>query len=366
MFIYDYYANRKDQHLDLARHQYNAETARDFEEARFVHQSLPEMSVEDVDISTTVAGIEFPTPYYINAMTGGTEKTGEINQTIGILSCLTKTPVASGSVSAAIKDPEVAKTFSVLRFENPKGIIFANLGAHHDVENAKRAVDLLEANALQIHLNAPQEIVMPEGDRDFSMWISNIENIVREIEVPVIVKEVGFGMSRETVEQLTSIGVKTVDVSGTGGTDFVKIESARRILDSYDFLEGWGNSTVVSLVEVMNMPQELRPQVLASGGVKNPLDIIKALSLGADAVGLSNRFLQIFTSNRGLEPALSELNDFKTYTREIMTLLGARNVAELRQKDIILGANVQRWCEARGIDWKQYANRSAKFKNVRQ
>ncbi|MET3644745.1 type 2 isopentenyl-diphosphate Delta-isomerase [Streptococcus gallinaceus] len=366
MFIYDYFANRKDQHVDLALHQYCEETARDFEEARFVHQSLPQMSVEDVDISTTVAGIELPTPYYINAMTGGTKKTGEINQTIGIMSCLSKTPVASGSVSAAIKDPEVAKTFSVLRFENPKGIIFANLGAHHDVENAKRAVDLLEANALQIHLNAPQELVMSEGDRDFSMWLTNIEKIVKEIEVPVIVKEVGFGMSRETVEQLTSVGVQTIDVSGTGGTDFVKIESARRVLDSYDFLEGWGNSTVASLVEAMNMPDQIRPQVLASGGVKNPLDIIKALSLGADAVGLSNRFLKIFTSERGLEPMLSELNSFKDYTRSLMTLVGARNVAELRQKDIILGANVQRWCEARGIDWKQYASRSANHRNVRK
>ena len=199
--------NRKDQHVMLASQQYSRESAPDFEETRFVHHSLPQLKVQDVDYSTSVAGLDLQTPFFINAMTGGTEETGRINRVLGILGFLAKIPVASGSVSAAIKDPSVAETFSVIRRENPKGIVFANLGAHHDVENAKRAVDLLEANALQIHVNAPQEILMPEGDRDFSNWLTNIETLVREIEVPVIVKEVGFGMSRETVKQLASVGI---------------------------------------------------------------------------------------------------------------------------------------------------------------
>ncbi len=365
MIQYDYFGlDRKDQHVGLANQQFSLESSSDFEQTRFVHHSLPEMKTDDVDLSTQVAGLDFDIPFFINAMTGGSEKTGQINRFLGILGHFGKIPLASGSVSAAIKDPSVADTFSVMRRENPYGIIFANLGAHHDVENAKRAVDLLEANALQIHVNAPQEIIMPEGDRDFSMWLKNIETLVRELEVPIIVKEVGFGMSRETIAQLASVGVQTVDISGTGGTNFAKIENIRRTFSEYSYLEKWGQSTVTSLVEGMSLPAEQRPALIASGGVKNPLDIVKALSLGADLVGLSNRFLQFVKDSDGsrLEEGLREIKRFKKQTRSVMTLLGARNIAELRNKDIILAPSVQNWCDARGIDWKAYARRTQSMK----
>lgn len=352
--------NRKDQHVGLANQQFSLESANDFEQTRFVHHSLPEMRTDDVDISARVAGLDFPMPFFINAMTGGSERTGKINRLLGILGHLTKIPLASGSVSAAIKDSSVADTFSVMRKENPHGVILANLGAHHSVENAKRAVDLLEANAIQIHVNAPQEIIMPEGDRDFSMWLKNIETLVREMEVPVIVKEVGFGMSRETVAQLASVGVKTIDVSGTGGTDFAKIENARRTFNDYAYLEGWGQSTVTSLVEAMSVPEELRPSLIASGGIKTPLDIVKSLTLGADLVGMSNHFLQYVKDGKGhrFDDGLQAIKTFQWQMAEIMTMLGAKNIAELRQKDLVLAPNVQNWCEARGIDWKAYARRS--------
>lgn len=353
--------DRKDQHVGLANQQYSSQSASDFAQTRFVHHSLPELKLEDVSLATSVAGLDFAHPFFINAMTGGSEKTGKINQMLGILGCFGKIPLASGSVSAAIKDPSVAETFSVMRRENPHGIIFANLGAHHDVDNAKRAVDLLEANAIQIHVNAPQEIVMPEGDRDFSMWLKNIEILVRELDVPVIAKEVGFGMSRETVAKLASVGVQTVDVSGTGGTDFAKIENARRAFHDYDYLEGWGQSTVVSLVEVMSLPADRRPQVIASGGIKNPLDIVKALALGADLVGMSNHFLQFVKDGKAdrLEEAMQAIDRYQTQIAEIMTMLGAKTVADLRKTDLILAPAVQNWCQARGIDWTAYARRSA-------
>ncbi|MGT2716396.1 type 2 isopentenyl-diphosphate Delta-isomerase [Streptococcus respiraculi] len=351
--------NRKDEHVALANQQFTLASASDFEETRFVHHSLPEMKVADVSLKTSIAGLELEMPFFVNAMTGGSKKTGEINQLLGILGRETKIPIATGSVSAALKDPSVAHTFSIVRKENPNGLIFANLGAHHDVENAKRAVDILEADALQIHLNAPQEMVMPEGDRDFSMWMNNIETLVRELEVPVIVKEVGFGMSRETVGQLTSIGVKTVDISGVGGTDFVRIEDARRTRNTYDYLHGWGQSTIISMIEAMGLSATSRPQLIASGGVKTPLDIVKLLALGAEAVGLSNRFLQLVKDRRSVEQAIEEVQVFCESITAIMTLLGARDVATLRQTDLVLAPAVQHWCTARGIDWTYYANRSS-------
>ncbi|MDQ8759644.1 type 2 isopentenyl-diphosphate Delta-isomerase [Streptococcus ruminantium] len=353
-------ANRKDQHLGLAHQQYSSQPATDFTETLFVHHSLPQTKVDEVDISTRVVGLDFQFPFFINAMTGGSKKTGDINRLLGIMGHFGKIALASGSISAAIKDPSVAKTFSVMRRENPYGIIFANLGAHHDVDDAKRAVDLLEANAIQIHVNAPQEIIMPEGDRDFSMWLKNIEALVRELKVPVIAKEVGFGMSRETVAQLASVGVETIDISGTGGTNFAKIENVRRTFNDYDYLEDWGQSTVISLVEAMSVSEKERPALIASGGIKTPLDIVKSLALGADLVGMSNRFLQYVKDVRGnrFDEGLQAISSFQRQIAEIMTMLGAKNIADLRKKDLILAPNVQNWCEARGIDWKAYANRS--------
>lgn len=147
-----------------------------------------------------------------------------INQQLGIIAKETGLLVATGSVSAALKDASLADTYQIMRKENPDGLIFANIGAGLGVEEAKRALDLFQANALQIHVNVPQELVMPEGDRDFTNWLTKIEAIVQAVEVPVIVKEVGFGMSQETLEKLTSIGVQAADVSGQGGTSFTQIE----------------------------------------------------------------------------------------------------------------------------------------------
>lgn len=200
---------------------------------------------------------------------------------------------------------------------------------------------------------------MPEGDRDFSNWLTNIETLVREIEVPVIVKEVGFGMSRETVKQLASVGVKTVDVSGTGGTDFAKIEDNRRPFDRYPYMHGWGQSTVISLAEALSLPEGERPEIIASGGIKNPMDIIKSLSMGANLVGMSNHFLQMARNDKRIEDALTNIRIMEEQTKMIMAMLGAKNLDELRQKDLILGPAVQNWCQARKIDWQAYANRSA-------
>jgi len=294
-------------------------------------------------------------PFYINGMTGGSEKTKDINRSLARVARLTGMAMASGSVSAAIKYPDLAHTFSVIREENPSGFVMANLGAHHTLENAKRAVDILQADGLQIHINAPQELVMPEGDRDFSMWLRQIEEIVAHVGVPVVVKEVGFGMSRETVLRLIEAGVDHIDVSGRGGTNFAAIENARRTTFSYDDLENWGQSTVLSLLD----NYELRGQVhlLASGGIKSPFDIVKALSLGAEAVGLSGQFLHMVLAD-GPEKTAETVLHWKEKIISIMTLLGKRSVSELQETDLLFQRDLIDWCEMRGIDYRRFGIRS--------
>lgn len=338
--------NRKDDHVRLAEKFHKEPKVSDFDNIRFVHHPFPEMSIGEADISTSFATFTVEQPFFINAMTGGSDKTKSVNEKLATVARETKLPIASGSLSAAIKEPSLIDSFKVIRKINPSGLVFANLGAGHNVENVKKAIDILEANAVQIHCNAVQEIVMPEGDRDFSSWLSNIEKIVKSIHVPVIVKEVGFGMSRKTIKQLKDIGVKTIDISGSGGTNFAKIENYRRGSNKFCYLEDFGQSTVISLLEAQEFINNT--EIIASGGIRNPLDIVKALALGAKAVGIAGLFLNMVL-NDGVEKTIENINKWKSEIASIMTLLGKRKVSELVNADLVILNEVREWCLAREI-----------------
>lgn len=346
---------KKNDHIRLALEFYEDENISDFDNIKFIHHVFPEIALEDVDISTSVAGFSMEQPFYINAMTGGSNETKAINEKLAYVAKETNLLMASGSLSVALKDPSVINSFRIIRQVNPSGIIFANLGAEKNLEDAKRAIDILEADGLQIHVNVAQELVMPEGDRDFSNWLKNIEIMVNNIHVPVIVKEVGFGMSKKAIEQLTSIGVKTIDISGTGGTNFARIENYRRVEDKYNFLESFGNSTVVSLLEAQDFVDSY--EILASGGIRNSMDIVKALALGSKAVGLAAPILYM-VENLGVEKSIEKIDNLKKQVKSIMTLLGKKSVDELKYTDIIIMNNVKEWCIARGIPFKDFSNRS--------
>lgn len=348
--------NRKNEHVSLAEKFAKENRKSDFDSFRFVHHSFPEMKVSDATLSTSFATLDMAFPFYINAITGGSPWTKKVNEKLALIARETGIAMATGSISAALKDPTVKDSFTIVREINPTGKVFANLGTGQTLKNAKKAVELIQADALQIHVNSPQEIVMPEGDRDFSNWLTELEKIVHHVSVPVIVKEVGFGMSRETIQQLTSIGVQTIDISGQGGTNFAQIENYRRDSDKYDYLEGWGQSTVISLVEAQ--PYVNQVEILASGGIRNPLDIIKSLSLGARAVGLSGLFLHMALRD-GVETTILEIEAWKKQLASIMTLLGKKSIKDLTQTDLILLGDVKDWCDARHIDASLFANRSS-------
>lgn len=346
---------RKDDHVNLALEQQKGMTGSSFDNIRFVHHSFSDMSMDDVDLSTTWAGQKFSLPFYINGMTGGSKFTKQFNEKLALVAKETGLAMASGSISAALKDPSVSDSFRIIREVNPDGFVMANLGAHHNLENAKRAVDLLGANALQIHLNVPQEVVMPEGDRDFSTWSDNIDDIVRHLGVPVIVKEVGFGMSRETMEHLVRLGVQTIDVSGRGGTNFVSIENDRR--DQLDFsdLADWGQTTPESLLESLSVQRTL--DVLASGGIRHYLDIVKALAFGAKATGLSGKFLASVHEN-GVDATVAMVHQWEDALRHMFLMLDCRNLAELRRTNIVVTGDLRDWAMARQIDYTKLATRS--------
>lgn len=347
--------NRKNEHVSLAMNFFKDTIPSDFDALHYVHHSFPQMSVEEADLSTSFATFQLDFPFYINAMTGGSDWTKKLNKKLAIVARETGIAMASGSVSAALKNPSVKDSFTIIRDVNPTGLIFANLGTGQTVENAKKAVDLMEADALQIHINAPQELIMPEGDRDFSNWLDQLNAITTALDVPIIAKEVGFGMSRETIELILSTGVKTIDISGKGGTNFAKIENYRRKTNKIDYLENWGQSSVISLLEAQEFITQV--DILASGGIRHPLDIIKALSLGSKAVGISSLILNMVI-NDGVDETINQMNGWKNSLKSIMTLLGRKSILELQRTDLIVAGETREWCLARGIDYTKLAIRS--------
>lgn len=342
---------RKDDHIKLACEQYKSHAESGFEGVRFIPNALPQLALSDVDTSVSVFGAaeKWSVPLYINAMTGGSKNGENINASLARVAAKTGVAMACGSLSAALKNPHLAETFSVIRLFNPRGFVMANVSAGASVEQAIKAVEILQANALQIHLNAAQELVMSEGDRDFSAWLSNIEAVVRALDamkVPVVVKETGCGMSAGDVLRLQNVGVRAVDVGGRGGTNFVAIENARSGgVRDYEFLDSWGLTTVESLLDIAQCDEILRDscdscdstqmQVFASGGVRTPLDVVRALKLGASAVGVAGEFLHTLTCG-GQHALVDQIEDWKAQIRVIMALLGCKNVADLRQNARIL------------------------------
>lgn len=348
--------NRKNEHVRLALLE-EATVLSHFDQLSFVHHSLPNIGLKDVDLQVNLLNFVLQSPLYINAMTGGSEMTGNINASLAKVASSTGMAMAVGSQHAGLRNESLAHTYQVVRKVNPKGFIFANIGADVPLEFAMKAVEMAEANALQVHLNVPQELVMPEGERDFTNWLHKIERIIHRIELPVVVKEVGFGMSKKMLHILYDIGVRYVDVSGRGGTNFIRIENDRRERHEYDYLKEWGQTTPISLLEANSFINHMT--IFASGGIRNPLDAVKCFSLGASAVGLASPILRVL-QKEGIDEAIKEMNRWYEQMKTICTMLGAKTIQELRNCSLVITKDVREWCEVRGIDVRTFAQRELK------
>jgi isopentenyl-diphosphate Delta-isomerase len=329
-----------------------------FQDVKLTPNSLPETSTDQISLQTTIGELTLSSPIVINAMTGGAAETEEINRELAIAARETGLAMAVGSQMAAIKNPEVTSSYKVVREVNPTGLVFGNLGSEASVEQALQAVEMLRADALQIHLNVMQELIMPEGDRDFRGRLERIRRIVERSGVPVIVKEVGFGMTKEDIQHLLQAGVRIVDVGGAGGTNFAAIENARRT-EPLEWLNDWGCTTCTALLEALEVKTHgMQPlSVIASGGLQTGMDIVKALTLGADAVGMAGALLRILRSD-GTEALIQHIRRVESDIRLLMTALGAGDTGRLRHHPVIIYGDSAAWCDARGIDFRKYARRT--------
>lgn len=309
----------------------------------FDHACLPEINLDDVDVSTEFLGKILKAPLLISSMTGGTEQALRINCRLAVAAQKHGLAMGVGSQRIAVENPDVAHTFAV-RSLAPDAMLFANLGAvqlnyTYGLEQCLRAVDILKADALILHLNPLQECIQPNGDTKFKGLLSKIEQLCQKIEVPVIAKEVGNGISAKMAVQLIGAGVNVIDVAGAGGTSWAKVESQRAENNLQRRLgrtfADWGISTADSIVQVRGQYPNL--PLIASGGLRNGMEVAKAIALGADLAGLAFPFLQAASES---ESAIDEL--IELLIAEIKTVLfctGNVDLSELKRSPSLFKVN---------------------------
>jgi isopentenyl-diphosphate delta-isomerase len=305
------------------------------ERFRFIHQALPELDLQSIDLGLNFFGRKLKAPFLISSMTGGTAEAEAINKTLAAAAQETGIAMGLGSQRAAIEHPELAKTFQV-RDVAPDVLLFANLGAiqlnyGYGIDHCQRAVEMIQADALILHLNALQEAVQPEGDTRFSGLLSKIEAIARALPVPVIAKEVGWGFSKEAARQLAGAGVAVIDIAGAGGTSWSQVEMHRARTDSHARLAAafidWGIPTAESILQVrMGAPEMI---ILASGGLRGGIDIAKCIALGATLGGMAGPFLK--SAAISLESVIQTIREIEREMQVCMFAAGVENLEALRR-----------------------------------
>ena len=338
-----------------------------FEDIQFIHRALPEVDKAKIDLSTTVFGHKFSAPLIVGAMTGGTAEATQINAAIAEAVERLQLGMGVGSQRVAIEDPKLEKTFTVARKKAPTAFLIANIGgiqlvSGYGLKEVKKTVEMIDADAVAVHLNALQEAVQLEGQTSFKGVLAKIGEIAGELDKPVIVKETGGGIAAEDAKKLEAAGVKAIDVGGVGGTSFAAVEYYRakgqasgvqRFLG--DVFWDWGIPTAVSLAEVT---QSVKIPVIASGGVRSGMDVAKALALNACLASVSQPALQ--AAVKGEKDTESMLSLLIEELRNVMFLVGAENVRQLAKTPVVITGKTAEWLKTRGFNVEGYAKRGAR------
>lgn len=309
------------------------------ENYHFVHEALPELDLNRLDTSLNLFNKKLSSPILISSMTGGTSEAETINLRLAEAAQECEIAMGVGSQRAAIEHPEQAKTFQVRRVAKDI-LLFANLGAvqlnyGYGIDQCKQAVDMIEADALYLHLNPLQEAVQDAGDTNFEGLAKRIEEICKKLEVPVIAKEVGWGISERTAKLLSDCGVQAIDVAGAGGTSWSQVEM-HRAPDEFTrqlaaTFVGWGIPTAESILNVKKATPDMT--IFASGGIKDGLDIAKCIALGATLGGMAGNFLKAAAIST--EKAIDVMKLTKRQIEVTMFACGVDNLESLQVGKLI-------------------------------
>ena len=346
-------SDRKLEHL-LICENYDVEfkdKTTGFEDVELIHNVLPEVDKNEIDLSTSAFGKKLDSPLFITAITGGHPAAKSINKQLAIAAESKGIALGVGSQRAACEHPELQDTYTVVRENAPDCLLVGNIGAPQ-LDLAEKAVEILDADILAIHLNPLQESIQPEGDLDARGYLDSIRKITDSVSIPVMAKETGCGISAESASQLVDAGVDYIDVEGAGGTSWAAVETYRAE-DRYlgELFWDWGIPTAISTVEVTN---SCNVPVISSGGIRSGLEAAKAIALGADAVGMALPFLKNSSSQDHL---IDFINKFNDSLRIAMFLVGANNIEELKQAKVVIRGKTREWLTERGINTKNYSRR---------
>ncbi|HLD94263.1 MAG TPA: type 2 isopentenyl-diphosphate Delta-isomerase [Anaerolineales bacterium] len=306
----------------------------------FLHNALPELNLEEIDLSVEIFRKKLNSPLLISSMTGGSREATELNQRLAEAAQETGIAMGLGSQRAALEDDKLEASFKV-RNVAPDILLFANVGAvqlnyGYGLAHLQRAVAMAEADALVLHLNALQEAVQPEGDINFSGLLKKIEIMCKQLPVPVVVKEVGWGISAEVAKQLVHAGVQAIDVAGAGGTSWTQVEMHRAKTESQARLAAsfgdWGITTSESIIQIREALRNAR--IFASGGLRSGVDIAKCIALGAELGGMAGPYLK--AANESTQAVVQMIEEVSRELRICMFATGAANIAALQSVTLIL------------------------------
>lgn len=371
---------RKIEHVNIALGQdISAAQQANWHDIHFVHQALPEVDLDTIDTSVTFLGRELRYPIFMSSLTGGHPDVTAINRNLARAAEQYGLALGVGSQRAAIVNPAVAPSYAVTREYAPHAFLIANIGAPQlivqarhpafTVAHAQQAIDMIGANALAIHMNSLQEAAQPEGDRRSIGEAAALKALTAQLTVPVVAKETGAGICREQALLLRSCGVSAIDVGGAGGSSMSAIEAARsesrgdeRTRNIGMLYRDWGIATPICVVEagVAKLP------LIATGGVRNGLDIARALALGATLAGMGFPFLK--AASESYEQVCELLENVIAELKVAMQLSGASTIAQLQQTDIVVTGETRNWLTLRGFEenlkemaqrrWRKYGEGS--------
>jgi isopentenyl-diphosphate delta-isomerase len=353
---------RKLEHVAIALEQdVSAAQRANWNDVHIIHQSLPEVDLDDIDTSVSFLGHTLSYPIFISSLTGGHPDVTHINQNLARAAEQYGLALGVGSQRAAIVNPDLAPTYAITRDSAPHAFLIANIGAPQLIPQARHApftfeqiqhaIDMIGANALAVHLNSLQEAAQPEGDHKAEGEAHALKALTQHISLPVIAKETGAGICREQALLLRSCGVSAIDVGGAGGSSMSALEAVRAQSRGDEqtkniglLYRDWGIATPIAIVEATTA----RLPLISTGGVRNGLDVARALTLGASLVGMGFPFLK--AASESYEKVCELLESVIAQLKVAMQLSGAATIAQLRQADVVLTGATREWLTLRGFE----------------
>jgi isopentenyl-diphosphate delta-isomerase len=355
-------ANRKQDHIEICcnkLHEIEMTVTTGFEDIRFVPNALPDINFADINLNTKFLNHNFNYPIFISSITGGTKLANKINTRLAKLAEKFKIGIGVGSQRAALEDKANTDSFTIVRQEAPNAFVAANLGAvqfNNDftIKHAEKAIEMINADALILHLNPLQEVIQPEGNTNFSNLTAKIKEIGKELRQPLIVKEVGSGISRDIALDLVDGGIPAIEVAGAGGTSWSQIEAIRAKQQGLtkqqkvgELFKNWGLPTAVSTIEVSKFQDRI--EIISSGGIRNGLQAAKALAIGAKLVGIALP-LACLAATGTVKQLIDWLEQFIYELKTAMFLVGAEELEGLHYAPMAVTGKTAEWLTVRGLD----------------